>query len=329
MYEEFEKYIKGVQDNQIERYDSIEPTSDKDYLSGSRFKFFVRCSSKLFKDLIKEIRNNPNCSYDTYINDLIKSGYTPKFVSMLRKERNGIMTSHEEYGMEHFRDVCASRILNYFNCPTTHETMLNIDGDNYCCSVDFNKMGEDFDSIGSLLGIGENNLEENLESLGIMLENLNNGKQFKNFDEMQKNFLEEYVYSFLIRRYVLADKDCWFNNFGIIINTKDNTFRLAPNFDFEYCFGFVHNVFKKQDFQECFVKDLEFARKQYPKVYEKFYNKFQEFIDIGKNKPTCARIIEKEIGSGKKSREFIEDYETHLKELNNLITEFVSVREEL
>lgn len=318
MHEEFQKHIISVNKNQIEEYDSIKPFTDEDYLTGSRYKFFVRCSSKLFKDLIKELRDNPNCSYETYMNDLIKSGYTPKFISMLKKEENTIMMGYDKDGIEHFRDVCASRILNFFECPTTYEKLLNIDGENYCCSVDFSRRGEDFYSFARLVGLGEDNLVENIAYLKVMLDNLTWENKIRNFCEMRDKLFEDYAYSFLIRRYVLADSDSWFNNFGIIINTKNKTFRMAPNYDFEYCFDNVDTT-NKDYLHKMLNKDLNLLQQSYPNVYKKFITKFNEFLACKRQCPTYVRLIEGEIGDEEKARIFFGKFGGYLQELDKII----------
>ena len=76
-YSDFRRYIKKVNDDQIEEYAMIEPNKE-DFIYGLRKKKFVRFSSELFGALIQELRNNTNCSYDTYINEIIKEGYTPE-----------------------------------------------------------------------------------------------------------------------------------------------------------------------------------------------------------------------------------------------------------
>lgn len=315
----FKKYIKSVDNSRIEFYDSLAPSDDNDWLMGTRDKTFIRCSSEFFYDLFDEIKNNPNCGYETYINDLVVDNCTPKYLSIMRRKDNDIMIRHDNTGLGHFKDVCASRILNFFECPTVYETILNVFGEDCCCSVDFNKCGEDFFPLSCLIGLGDSLVKENLKMLEVMLNNFHTIRSFNNFEGAKEKFLEEYIYSFLVRRYVLSDSDCWFNNFGIIVNNDSNTFRFAPNFDFEYSFSLINGVFKKGLFQSSFEYDLDFLKNKYPHIYTKFCNKFNDFISRKESKPIYEQIFEKEVGNNGFVTEFLEEYNWHLNGLNDII----------
>ena len=54
-------------------------------IEGCHSKEFVRMAGDYFQDLYEELRNNPNSSYRTYMNDVIRSGYDPKHLSVLVK----------------------------------------------------------------------------------------------------------------------------------------------------------------------------------------------------------------------------------------------------
>ena len=98
----FKQIVKEVDINKVEEYHDTSHSA-KDSLVGIRDKKFVRFESDVFQELIDEIINNPNCHYVTYVNDLIKSGYIPKHVSVLKKCDNGDR-SNDEYGLGHFKD---------------------------------------------------------------------------------------------------------------------------------------------------------------------------------------------------------------------------------
>ena len=51
-------------------------------LTGLRKKHFARCSTKLFNELINELQNNKDCGYVTHINNVVKDGYVPKYISV-------------------------------------------------------------------------------------------------------------------------------------------------------------------------------------------------------------------------------------------------------
>ena len=86
-YRDFRKYIKNVSLDEIDEYSQQKSAYDNE-LSGQRQKRFIRLSSDVFGELIDELKNNPNCAYKTYINDLVKEGYVPKAVSVIIKDEN-------------------------------------------------------------------------------------------------------------------------------------------------------------------------------------------------------------------------------------------------
>ena len=85
----FERYLK-----QIKTID-VEYTSQES-LSGVRYKLFIRMAAYHFKELFNELVYNPNCSYDTYINETIKSGHIPEFISATDSD-NEVFKSETTY----------------------------------------------------------------------------------------------------------------------------------------------------------------------------------------------------------------------------------------
>ena len=341
MFKSFEKYIKKIKSEKLQDYDDVSCTEDN-IVRGTRYKQFVRCSSDVFEDLINELRNNPKCSYVTYMNDLIKSGYIPQFLSILKKEKRDDLQYREKdrYGIGHLADICASRILNYFECPTAYETMLDIDGEVFGCSVDFNNPDEDFYILSGLNNVwgvyGKNDLVESLYRIEDSLYAFKNnqfiqisesGKQNNEIDyeDMMKQYEEDYIYSWLIRVLVLSDSDFRFYNLGLIHNTKDNTIRMAPNFDFEYCF----NDIREDVWTSTNMNNLKFIASNYPNVYKKFVDKLEQLLTRENGKSRCRKILESVVGNEERAKPFLEDFRKRLRELYNLITEFVPVREEL
>ena len=43
---------------------------------------------------------------------------------------------------------------------------------------------------------------------------------------MENDFIENYIYSYLIRKHLFADSDFFFNNIGVLVN-KENTARVT------------------------------------------------------------------------------------------------------
>ena len=132
--------------------------------------------------------------------------------------------------------------------------------------------------------------------------------------EMYEKAMNDFVYSFLVRKFALADGDYGFHNVGLIHDTKNNSLSLAPNFDFEYSLGFYaitnNNVARKLH-----LDNLKFAIKHYPKLYEKFSSKFNEFVENRK----YESLVQEVIGKGKKSQVLTREYSKHLNFVNDTI----------
>ena len=116
-YKDFVKYITKVNNNQIDQYIENDPY-DYEEISGCRTKKFVRFSSDIesFQYLIRELQENPNCKYETYVNELIKEGYIPDFISVIIKDENNNLTRNDDFQIGHLREPIACRVMNYFGC---------------------------------------------------------------------------------------------------------------------------------------------------------------------------------------------------------------------
>lgn len=324
------KNIKDVPINNIEEY-LIENNSEEYRLMGNRKKNFVRCLSEHFYDLINELRDNPKCSYDTYMNDVIKSGYTPKYLSIIKKEINPVIKCYDDFNLLHLRDVCASRILNYFECPTTYDVALNIGDKTYNCAVDFNRENEDFYMLN---GIGGRNtlgyfLTHSLDVLPDMISAFAIETKIKEInpkfdcEKTVKDICDGYVYSWLIRRCLLCDSDFGMRNIGIIHNTKEGTIRLSPNYDFEWSFDMEES--KKLE-TEAKLSTLEFVANNYPHVYEKFTKKLDKFYANGRKNSPCNQILTSVVGNDNvESKLFVKWFNAHQEKFIQTLPETTNV----
>ena len=311
-----------VKDTDIEEYSDTMPKTKEDSIDGRREKVFVRCSSQYFGDLISELQSKADCTFDTYINDLVKDGYTPTFISILKRQPNDTMIQYDDTGIGHFRDVCASRVLNYFGCPTTYDTILDIDGTLCSCSVDFSRVGEDFYSVDNLMETnGDNNIADDVATIERMLKWYHKKTDFKDYDKTKDEYISSFVYSYMTRKYILFDGDCWMNNFGIIHNTTDNTVRMSPNYDFEYCFNFDSNSKRQEKFYAKFLKEITFVKQHYPYVYDRLVSRLHDFLSEKDGKPTYTTIIEKEIGASASATSFTIEYGNRLQRIDSIMAQ--------
>lgn len=316
MKRSFQKKIKEISKNQVEEYSHNPQLVEGDsIIGGERSKRFVRFSGDVFSELIEEIQNNPNTSFDTYLNEVIKEGYTPEYVSVLIKKPNNIMTKVDEYGLGHFRDVIASKVLNYFECPTTYETLVKIDGKLKSCSVDFNKPDEDLYMAHDLLphqGVMPWDLDDSQFYLTHKFNKLANELDIDDSNnEMFAKLMDDYIYSYLVRKIVIQDSDYGFHNMGIIHNKKENILYMAPNFDFEYCF-MIDDYKENLSANRYIVDTFKYVKKYYPKVFDKFSNKFEDFIEH----KVPEQIIKTTVGDNEDSKIFIDSYNQYLTWLN-------------
>ena len=252
-------------------------------MSGSRNKKFQMVSSDMFSDLINEIRNNPNCSYRTYINDLIKSGYTPKYISVLKKNSSFI---------NYLREAISSRILNYFGVPTSYEQLAIENDETRVLSVDYIESGYNFYSMRDLeLVFSAKDPKTTFEQVDIVLGVLQryDKNMIANIDEeiydgALNKFKQDLMLSFLVRGVLLNDADFQRDNIGINLNKENGDFQLV-NFDYECSF------IQRTPVSTAVYRILEYAKSNYPQVYKNFKEKLLSFTKVDSNGQTQANKI--------------------------------------
>lgn len=264
---------------EVDFYKHFEDYDEKDSgsLEGHREKEFLRIDSALFQDLIKELQTNPNCSYITYLNKIIK-GYVPKKISCMVKRldpdtKNAFKVDDPDLT---FKEALASQILNIYECPTVYnltirDTEIKEDYAYNAISVDMVS-----DNILTFEDIGcefIRDLEKNIIMIKRRLECCDLPPDL--VEKHKNQIIEDYVYSYLIRRFILQDEDFYEYNGGILV--EDNNLQYI-NFDFEYIF------YWKSSWPNI-AAYLTFVKNNYPKVYEKFksitrelYNTLYELI---------------------------------------------------
>ena len=292
--------IHNLKNGQMQEYNEI----IGEELLGHRRKKFVRCDSDVFSHFLNEIRTNSNCSYDTYINDLVKEGYTPKYLSTLIKRT-------EERRPEIVRELFCGRIVNFFELPVTYDTLIEIDSKPHVASLDFIRPGEEFMEMGEVieayLGVDEDasaldDIYYNFESsnsgliglVGTIRDSLDNWeggvRDFPDYEKMLNDCIENYVYCYLVRAHFLCDTDFYIANYGLLINWEEKTFRPAPNYDLELA------SFDLLD-ENQMERDLRFVRDFYPHIAEKFYEKLRA-LRHGENSgiATYSKIFDDVVG---------------------------------
>ena len=245
-------------------YDCYSP-----YIDGRCEKIFFRINNGCLKDFVKEIVGNEQTSYITYVNELIKSGYVPRKISVLCKDVCKRLDDEDNSRIKAAScEVLSSQILNFFECPTVFNKMVK--GELDCetrysvMSVDFLSYGEDIvtmDDIGCrFTGL--------CAAIHTIKESMLVYEDEYSEDQIER-VIEDFVYSYLIRKLLLGDFDFIPVNVGIIENKEKGTLQLI-NFDFEGSFNGRYPLAKY---------DLMYCKDNYPKVYDRFVSKFMELYN--------------------------------------------------
>ena len=255
-----------------EKYDELTMSGD-DYLGGRLDKKFVRCDRVVVEELVREIANNPNSTYISYLNDAIRDGAIPQMVSILKKE-------HIAKGIAK-RESVASRILNYFGVPTSYNFVVVGEEDNqsnikYGGSVDFIGKNQRFYSLQDLRVVETDDIDIIIEAIR---KRITETFKFDSEEEKQRNIdkvIDDYVLTFLVRKYLFRDEDFYHRNFGVLYNEKTHELQFV-NYDYEFCMDMCWVGFK--DLHESLYNTTLYIRQKYPHVYEKFMAKVNEIYE--------------------------------------------------
>jgi hypothetical protein len=236
-------------------------------LDGHREKEFLRIDSEVFKDLIEEIQTNPHTGYITYANKIIKEGYIPKKISSLVKRLEPDSNHHLKVDDPDltFKESLASQILNLYGCPTAHNITIKdseIEEDYAFTSVSVDMVSKDMLTLENLGCELSNNLEKNLSIIknNLILKASKNNISSETIEKYTNKILEDYSYSFLIRKFVLQDGDFYEYNSGILVDEDKLQY---VNFDFEHSF-FDYYAWPN------ISKTLHLVKQTFPQVYDNF-----------------------------------------------------------
>lgn len=233
-------------------------------LVGHRDKDFFSMSSDKFSHMVETLTFDDS-SYITHINHQLQYGTVPSRVSVLKKTINSDnYRSNVCIEKLLYSEVLSSQLLEYFDLPTPYNVAVKynvaVTQDVYeVLSVDFLDDKEKFVTFDDLACIFENDLKENVRQIRYEL----NTSTFDGFSDSEKNkVIEDYVFSFFIRRYFLKDVDFAHNNCGLIVD-KENGRLQYINFDFEYAFGTSRSRLKE---------NLMYCFKEFPDVFDRLFD---------------------------------------------------------
>lgn len=219
-----------------------------DGFDGHRIKEFFLLDSSALEEMVNEIANNPNCSFKTNKNALIKEGIVPQNFSVLAMEDSfcddefsswflNLMGVSTVFNKKFKNEYIAGNTVSF---KTTCPLMV---------SVDFVGFDEKFISLNEYLKLYvkedleereySSEIEELLDKYRLVYETHHKIIGKKNLTDEEysqglKKWEEAVCYSRLCRVYGLADRDACDYNCGFILNRKTNGIELAPEFDLEF-----------------------------------------------------------------------------------------------
>lgn len=299
---EYLKYLKSFTETSLvanRNFPKISPyVKDYDFvesgLTGYDQKWVARIGRMhLYRELITEIKNNPNCAYDICYDRSDLEGVAPAEFSAVLKRPN--------YWCEVDFDVFGSRVLNYFGIPTVFNRRFEaLDKDvgfvrNYVASVSFIKQNEEFfdlydvnskhDKKFELKNASKYGLEETLNRIGIIVERFLRANHVKYSSVDIENYKRYMAMSIAVRVGVLADGDFKNGNAGIILNFARSYFRPVPNFDFGELFD--EDALKDE---KRFGLIRDYAR-LYPEDFLSFSRKVESFVSRKNGKTSeCEKL---------------------------------------
>ena len=130
----------------LEEYDLVDEISPENHLAGRLDKRFIRLHKLYFSSLFEEVKNNPKCSYVTFMeNEDIVTEDVPTNLSVLLKEIKDVSFVDESVARgKLYSEAVSPRIMNYFGTPTVFNEMLFHDDHLFVLSLDFIKTNQYF-----------------------------------------------------------------------------------------------------------------------------------------------------------------------------------------
>lgn len=303
---EYLEYLKNFTDTSFvsnRNFPNISPyVKDYDFvegvLSGYDEKWVARIGRMhLYRELVLELKNNPESSYDICYEKEDLEGVCPAEFSAVLKRPN--------YWCEVDFDVFGSRVFNYFGVPTVFNRRFEAMSEelgfvrNYVASISFIKQDEEFFDLQDAFDFSpkfdvknclNKGLKSTVEEYGKNLETFlkrNHIPVDKRFIERSKRFM---AYSINLRLCLLNDGDFRNGNTGIVVNQKLKTARVAPNHDFGELFD---SDISKDDRR---FEMLGEWQEMYPDDFFDFVDKTLNFVARENGRPSvCERLISRYI----------------------------------
>jgi len=302
--------IDGVVDTSL----APEPKIGESIFGGTTKKDFRGCSNdlleKMFNDLSRE-----NSSYITYLNRYIdarnralKLGRSvppfPDYVVSLFKD-----TRYEHDPKDAYANVASSIVGNMLGVPVAYNTVYTDEEDkNHIVSVSFLNNGKGFVTLNDCISkyppldywTDFKYWEEVLKDLKIIqvptsITNKDNHLRYQKgckviLDDFRvASLIEEFIPSYLYRKFVLRDRDFNKKNVGFIVDRGNRTINWSPNFDVEA--GLNRGRYFDFDPPQVYP-DLKYIYSKYPQIVDKFMVRLETLTDLQKVDAELSRYID-------------------------------------
>lgn len=203
----------------------VEFLDTKDSLDGAHNKDFVMLDREEFKDLYSP--KSKKDKYITYMDNIRKEGLSPQKISILKK------TLWDKSAMAH--EVIASRIMNYFGCPTVFNAPYKATKGfkfDMIASVDCVSENETFENFYRLIDMTDERVYTLWRKIEVYMQKFSDYPKFKSDFE---RFEEDYFKSHVVREFIIGDIDLGSHNIGLLLNEKEQRFKFV-SFDYEHAF---------------------------------------------------------------------------------------------
>lgn len=264
--------VPAIEDIAIQELDN---NLENRNLKGYREKRHFVVRSECFQDLIDEIINNDECSYVIHCGEQVKRDkISPQTLQVILKESRTDRS---------IREVVSSRLMNYFGVSTTYDTLVK-NGDNLSVlSVDFVQKESEVMLLHDLGFVLENNLMVDDANLRRTMDRLYNRNKHidhrkivakSEFDAQKEKIVEEYLTSFVLRRFVLKDGDFYSNNCAALVS-YDMSIGSLLNFDFDD--ALYEKFFDSKEYK---LEQMKYIAANYPVVFKKVIAKLDSLLNI-------------------------------------------------
>ena len=331
------KYVKYDEERSQDQSPDLALRGDRyDQIGGSSIKFFARVDdskhryfdyssprkmydSRYFKPMFYDIKHNPNCTYKSIYNNLIKEGVLPRYISALVKDchNNPDRVKGEVFGCRaaNILRIPTAYCFGIKDTETPHELFSKTIGHDYfaVASVDYIEPGHTIEEFcemnfeGRYFG-GHDSLETWLNYADRCLQKrYPEGVDEESYAQFKKDFIKTYLF----RVALFPDTDFAVYNGGIVSKNGTNKFEMMPNTDME---GILEKLLYYgtksylRPIRSRTRKTINYCRKFYPEVLDEF----MADLAAGHEKRQFTKVLEDMYPRSRNNRALYDNINEHI-----------------